>query len=193
MPIYCILKGKFQEELEYLTNAKKYLNTATLITLYYSFVYPYFNYCNCIWGNTFPTYLEPLVKLQKRAIRIISHADRKAHTLPLFEKLKLLNISKSYIYWVQLFMYKYKHKLVPNIFSNFFKFNHEVHSYPTRQRNLLHVTSDKLISVRKTLRTSGVAMYNHFVSRLGIDCSFVSYKKHLKEFLIGNDVSTLLE
>ena len=65
--------------------------------LYNAFVYPYFTYCIEVWGNTYKSYLEPLVKLQKRAIRTIAGARKYEHTLPLFHNLKLLNI-KEYIY-----------------------------------------------------------------------------------------------
>ena len=95
------IKGKIARGVGILNKCKKYLNESTLVTLYYSFVYPYFNYCNCIWGNTYQTYLDPLVKLQKRAIRIISLAKGRAHTEPLFHRLCILNLSKLSIYCTQ--------------------------------------------------------------------------------------------
>merc|ERR1712237_166674 len=60
------IKGKVAKGLGILYRCKKFFNNNTLLTLYYSFIYPYFNYCNCIWGNIYQTYLDPLVKLQKK-------------------------------------------------------------------------------------------------------------------------------
>ena len=50
-----------------------------------------------IW-KTQNGYLEPLVKLQKRAVRTITGARKYEHTLPLFQNLSLLNIKEIYIY-----------------------------------------------------------------------------------------------
>ena len=77
-------------------------------------------YCIEVWGNTHQVYLEPLFKLQKRAIRIISYAERRAHTETLFKDLKLLRLKSIYVYSVQLFMYKYHHGTLPHIFFNIF-------------------------------------------------------------------------
>ena len=44
------------------------------------------------WGQTFDAYIEPLFKLQKRAVRAISHQPFLAHSLPIFKDLKLLRI-----------------------------------------------------------------------------------------------------
>ena len=43
-----------------------------LKTLYMTLIYPYFNYCNIIWGAADSTAIEPLVLLQKKVIRIIN-------------------------------------------------------------------------------------------------------------------------
>ena len=54
-------------------------------------------YCIEVWGNAYQSYLEPLVKLQKRAVRTITGARKYEHTLP-FQNLNLLNIKYIYIY-----------------------------------------------------------------------------------------------
>ena len=48
--------------------------------MYYAFIYPYFIYCITAWGNTFSYILEPLVKLQKREIRLVDEAGKYDHT-----------------------------------------------------------------------------------------------------------------
>ena len=60
------LKGKVARGVGILYKCRKYLKQSTLTTLYYSFVYPYFTYCLTVWGNTFKTYFDCLVKLQKK-------------------------------------------------------------------------------------------------------------------------------
>ena len=41
-----------------IAKARKELYKSSLITLYYSFAYPYFIYCNHVWGNTFNTLID---------------------------------------------------------------------------------------------------------------------------------------
>ena len=114
------IKGKVSRGIGILNKCKKYFNSSTLLTLYYSFIYPYFNYCNCIWGNTCKTYLIPLINLQKMAMRIIEGAERRAHTENIFTKLNILNMNKLYVYCSQLFLFKYHFHKLPAIFDGFF-------------------------------------------------------------------------
>ena len=69
------LKGKVSRGLGILYRGRKFLSKKTMLTLYNVFVYPYLIYCNQVWGNTYKTYLDPLVKIQKRAVRVISFSE----------------------------------------------------------------------------------------------------------------------
>ena len=77
------IKGKIARGLGILYKCRLFFNSQTMLTLYYSFVYPYYNYCLPVWGSTYDSYLEPLIKLQKRAIRLINGSARYAHTDPI--------------------------------------------------------------------------------------------------------------
>ena len=186
------IKGKIARGVGILNKCKRYLSESTLVTLYYSFVYPYYNYCNCIWGNTFKTYLDPLIKLQKRAVRTIASANRRAHTEDLFKRLKILPVDKLFIYCTQLFMFKFYHGLVPGIFQNFFASNESIHSHNTRQSSHLHSFGAHTSLRHRCVRMAGVNIFNHFYDILNLNCLFVTYKYHLKTYLSQNDVSILI-
>ena len=68
-----------------------------LKTLYLTLSYPYFNYCNLIWGTAYITNLNPLIVLQKKCIRIINKAGYLDHTDPLFKSTKLLKLEQIHI------------------------------------------------------------------------------------------------
>ena len=57
-------------------------------------MYPYLNYAAEVWADTSATHLSAVVKLQKKAIRIINHSQRLEHTRPLFTKLNILRLRK---------------------------------------------------------------------------------------------------
>ena len=113
---------------------KKYPIDSALLTMYNAFIYPYNTYCITVWGNTFSSVLEPLMKLQKRAVRQITGAGRYGHTMPIFQSLNILNIPKLSIYSVLIFLYKYHHRDLPNFFADFFMTNDTFHEHDTRQR-----------------------------------------------------------
>ena len=54
--------------------------------LYYVLVYPYLHYGNITWANTYQSTLEPIRKLQKKIIRMITFSGYTDHTIPLFSK-----------------------------------------------------------------------------------------------------------
>ena len=85
--------------------ARKKLNKSVLLNLYYSFAYPYFIYCNHVWGNTYPTNLNKMVVLQKKLIRIVTCSPYRAHSKPLLVANKVLSVHEINVYIVGIFMY----------------------------------------------------------------------------------------
>ena len=167
------IKGKMARGIGILYKSRLYFSLKSMRMLYNAFVYPYFTYCIEVWGNTCQSYLDPLVKLQKRAIRTIVGARKYDHTLPLFQNLKLLNIREIYIYCVHILMNKYHHDLLPSVFSDFYVQNNSVHEYHTRQENLLPLIRTAPLS--KSVRVTGVSLYNHFKSLICLKVSYVTY------------------
>ena len=185
------IKSKISRALGILYKARKIFGKQTLLTLYNSFVQPHFMYCIGVWGKAPRSYLDPLVKLQKRAIRVISGAKYFAHTLPIFRELHVLNLTNIYVYNILLVMYKHHHRSLPTIFNTFFTRNDEVHSYNTRQHMSLHVPVQKSLQSSRCVRTVGVTLYNHFLTRLNFSNKISTFKGQLKKYLLANDVSVL--
>ena len=157
------IEGKIARALGVICKARKFFYTATLKTLYYSFLYPYLNYCIEVWGNTFPTYITPLNRLQNRAIRIILGCNERAHLQPLYTSLKMFDISKIYMYNVQMFMFKRYHCLLPDIFNSFFCKNIDITGRETRQSENLRIPEGVIGIRRRTIRFSGVSLNNFFI------------------------------
>ena len=98
--------GKIAKGIGIIIKARKLLDRETLLTLYYSFIYPYLQYCNHVWGNTYTTYLQKLFVLQKRIVRVIAGVKPREHSAPLFKQLNILSIFQINIYVIGKFMYK---------------------------------------------------------------------------------------
>lgn len=70
-PHITYIKAKMSKSIAILYKVKDLLNQKSLYTLYCSVVVPYITYCVEVWGNTYKTNTNPIVMLQKRAIRIV--------------------------------------------------------------------------------------------------------------------------
>ena len=89
-----------------------------------------------IWGTlASKSGLKRIIKLQKKAIRIISHAQYNAHTDPIFKKLNILKLENLIDLEMMKLSYRYVHKTLPMPVSNLFKANSYNHGYQTRARN----------------------------------------------------------
>ena len=184
-------KNKIAKGIGVIYKARKLLNKSTLITLYYSFIYPYLHYGILAWGNTFKTTLDPIVKIQNRAIRTISSAPRDASPDPLFNGLKLLNLEKIYVLNVLVFMHKYHHRKLPDVFGNMFIRNSSIHAHFTRQCDLFHSPKWRLEIVRRSIRVQGVILCNLLSDKIDYVCSPASYKCQMKKFLLYNKLEVV--
>ena len=77
-----------------------------LKSLYYTLIYPYYTYCNLVWGSAANVHLEPLINLQKKLVRIVSKSGYLDHTEPIFNNLKLLKVKQIYDLNCAKFMYQ---------------------------------------------------------------------------------------
>ena len=77
-----------------------YLSFKTLLSLYYSLVYPYLTYCNVAWSSTYCSNLNCIYLLQKRIAQLITKADYLSNMAPLFCQLRLCNIFSISSFWL---------------------------------------------------------------------------------------------
>ena len=117
-----------------MSRLKHVLKPSTLVTIYNSLVLPHLYVSILCWGFE----SERLVKLQKRAVRIIHRAKYNAHSEPLLKKSGLLALKDIFDFQCCKFYYKFKHNLLPDYFTNFFTLNNQIHNYNTRSSADLH-------------------------------------------------------
>ena len=178
------ISKKVARAIGILNKVKYLLDKRTLLNLYYTFVYPYMIYCNHVWGNTCKTYVEKLVKLQKRAIRIVTSSKYNAHTAPLFAELKCLTMTQIHEYTMGVFMFKYINKELPCVFDGMFVFNMDIHQHSTRSANLLHVPAIHTNLGKRSAKFYGTLLWNLISKELSHCTSLFMFKKHYKTYLL---------
>ena len=196
MPHIDYISTKVSKNIGIITKARRLFDNKTLLTLYYSFVFPYFNYCIHLWGSTFQSYLDKLVVLQKKVVRIIAGAKKRvikddikipAISAPLFINLEILTLKNLYEYNIGLLMYKYHHGWLPNVL-NFFKKNKDKYKYLTRQAECLEVPSFTTEIGIRSFRFQAVKIWNSIYKFLNVDNKIGTFKKYLKNLLIKKNM-----
>ena len=86
------IASKISKMTGIMAKARHHLASKTLLTLYHTMIYPYLNYCNNIWGSTYPTRLLSIFKTQKKIVMTMTFSNYNDDTKPLFQSLKILNI-----------------------------------------------------------------------------------------------------
>ena len=90
-------------------------------------------------------------------------------------------------------MFKYHHGILPPVFKDLFLSNMNVHSHFTRQHRNLHVPLSGKTILSKTVRVTGVTLYNHFNRHLSMGMTYDSYKYNLRKFIRDHDISNVLQ
>ena len=176
---------KLAKSIGILTQARKVFDRKTLIQLYYSFIYPYINYCNLAWGNSPEATLWPIFRLQKIAMRIIFNIRHRSSTKEMCKEYTILRLPDIHSLNIGNFMYKFKNKDLPNIFNDFFIENRNIHNYPTRNASKLRIPKVRTTLAERFIRKSGVKFWNNIKVILDTNCSLHTFKKFLKKYLVN--------
>ena len=181
------IKNKVSKSIGILCKVRNCLDKTTLHNLYFTFVYPYLIYGIEIWGNVCNSYLEPLIKLQKKCIRTITFSHHLEHTDPLFKELNILKFTKLVIHRIAMLMFKYSPGLVPMPIKTLFAKNNQFHNYNTRQSGSLHSSLGRGEASYRTFSFHGINIWNYLLKYIPINVSYACFKKTTKCYLMEND------
>lgn len=179
---------KLSKNIGVINKLKNVLPDSVLLTLYYTMIYPYITYGNIVWVSTYPTRLHTIYILQKRIVRMISHADYLAHTAPIFSKLGLLNIFQINVFQTACFVFKFSTRSLPHSFDNFFTLNNEIHRYNTRQSRCFHYFKNRTTLYRFSIRQKGPSIWNSLPPDMK-SSHFHIFKHNLKQKLLNQPVN----
>ena len=132
------------------------LSISALKTLYFSFFQSSLQYGIFFWFYVSSDIRNKIMRLQKKAIRIVSKSPFDAHTNELFDQLKILKFEDL----MKLESCKFIHQEV-NFSKNFSLISHSsLHNYPTRSRFNLIPRFQRTRVGSKFILSNGVNFYN---------------------------------
>ena len=156
------IANKVAKSAGILSKTRYFLKIYTLTTFTTLIQYTPINlyYGNIVWANNYSSKLKKLVKLQKRAVRIITSSSYYAESAPLFKKSKMLNLNQLNNLCIGLFMYDYIKGYLPAFFDNYFILNNKVHKHNTRTSNLIHKKRIRTNYGKFSVKNKGTEIWN---------------------------------
>ena len=127
------LSKKLARTCGILFKVRHLLPTKSSVSVYNALFLSFLPYGIIVWGQTYTTYTEPILKMQKRAVRAISHQSYVAHSLPIFRELKLYRLFDILKLKLLTFIFEASNMITPVCFHNFFSLNSSMHHYETRK------------------------------------------------------------
>ena len=171
--IFC---SKVSKSIGIIYRTRSLLPKSLLRNIYFSIVQPYFLYCLPAFASTYHIHFDPLVKLQKRAIRAISKAGFLDHTDPLFRQFKILKLNDQFKHSLACYLYKNQH-LLTEYSRN--------HVYFTRNRDAPLPSFARLRSTEQSVIRNALLLWNSVPINIKNCRTINSFKLHYKIFLLN--------
>ena len=171
---------KISKNVGLIAKLRHYVPRKILLNLYKSLIHPYLTYSLPTWGQAGKMYLNKILILQKRALRLLFFADVCDHAIPLFLEANVLPITFLYHECVASLMYDSNSNNAPINMLHLFKGTSSIHLYNTRSstsRNL-YVQNSRLEMPRRSSSRLGVRLWNEISCHMRV----LPKKKHLKGF-----------
>ena len=169
--------NKLSRSIALIYNLKNYMPIEVLKTIYYAHVHPHLTYCLPIWGSTYPSHLQSIFLLQKRALRLITNSPFLEHTNPLFKLTKIIKFYDLVKLEIASYMFKCKHLPL---------FDRLIHGYNTRHRNNLIPPIHALTLFKNSLQYNGPSIWNSIPQHLKSKRNLTSFRTALKRLMISN-------
>jgi len=183
-----VVANKCSKNLGIIRKLRKTVPRDILVILYSTLIYPYLNYCNIAWASQPTTYLKKLYRMQKKAMRVITHSTWNTHALPLFKTLNFLTIYDINKLQTACFTYSTIHSLLPPSFSCYFQLNSLIHEQNTRSSSNLHSTYHSTSLRSYTIRIFAPKLWNALTTKLQNAPTIHCFKKRYKFSLLSEYV-----
>ena len=140
---------KISQRIGVLKKITNYLPNKQRLLYYNATIRPILNYVNVIWSSCEKKYLDRVLKLQKRAARVILDAHPQAPTVLHFNRLKRLPFYDD----AKITNWHRTHRTLPTYLDELLKLNSKQHNRKTRYSNF------NLVCPRFVRQTEGGRMF----------------------------------
>ena len=175
------IHNKIVKNLYLLKQIKDYLSIKDRKLFYNSYILPHLDYCSVIWGNCSNYLLIDLLKLQKKAARLILNRDYTTPSSELFKELNWMPVQDRIAYNRSVQVFKCTYGPCPEQLQNLFTPTSTVHSHLTRStiNNNLHIGPNHI----KSFSHLGAVTWNKLSPTLRESTNSLAFKnKYIKQY-----------
>jgi hypothetical protein len=150
--------------------------------LYFTFVHLHVLYGIEIYANTCLTYLDKLIKLNNKLLRIMQHQPRFCHVRDLYVNYCTLAIFEQHTQQLLTLVHKvlYHKSELPDVFSDYFTLNRSVHVHETRSQTDIHLDKASTAFGQRSVKYKGGFLWNNLPPDLKTIESSRKFKLSLK-------------
>jgi hypothetical protein len=177
------LANKVCKRVSYLTKIRYYLPKLALNMIYNALVLPIIDYGSVVWGYTYDCHLNRLIKLQKRAARVVRSSPFRAHSGPLFKQLNWISFSDRINFNSCVYIHKSLSNLCSIFSSDFFK-HKAVKKTRSGSNKELVIPNTRLTVFQNTIFIKGVKFYNSLALEIRESKNIKRFVKNLKSILM---------
>ena len=116
-------------------------------------------------------------------MRAITNSDYRAHSAPLFSKLRILDIFQVNKFEIAKFMFYYKNNFLSPLLLNLFVTNSQIHNYGTRTASNYRTHLCRTNLKQFTIIYQGSKIWNSIPVSVTRSSKFLSFKTKMQEFL----------
>ena len=175
---------KISRTIGLISKLRHFVPKHTLINIYRSLIAPYLSYGLIVWGQACKSYLDKLLKLQKRVLRFIYFSDHNQHAIPLFSDAGILPLQFSYYELTANLMFDIRRRNAPRNIRDLFEDISNIHSYNTRSSasNNFYIQSSRLSIQLNSFSRIGTTIWNEMPLTLR-NLSKNNFKRKIKRKL----------
>ena len=180
------LCSAISSKISLLRKLSTYVSIEVQKKFYQGYIQPLIDYGSITWGGTSLVNLERVLKLQKRAARVILNADFYTPSKDMFDLLKWMPIQKRLLYNKATLTYKALNGLTPEYITNMLTPNSQVHDRTLRSsvNGTLMVPRSRTSLYDKSFSVSAPKYWNSLPTYIKNAPSLSSFQTHLKNKLM---------
>ena len=167
---------RLQKSNAILAKTRHFVPKSTLRNIYFAHFQSHLDYGLPVWGHALKSHVKPILKSQKKAVRLINFQSPYSSNLgTLFTENKILTLKKCLAYKTSQLIWKaWKNTLPSNIQQLFKKLENLKLFKPSRRINL----------TQNCTSYAGVKMWNNIPSQIRNIPSYLLFKAKIKEYLL---------
>ncbi len=152
--------------------------------LYFANIYSRVQYGIDVYGQACIGQLKKVQVMQNRTIKVLYNLDRLTPTNNLHMDLSILIVKDIFKLQVTKFVYKQTGNCLPSIFIKYLTTNAQVHRCRTRQVDRLHVPISRTTHGVKSIKVTGVNVFNRWPLYTTNSLSINSFKLRVRKHLL---------